>query len=106
MEKLDLSNTLERLTKATGKWGMMIVMHGEDLEEIVKAAPYLKDDDAMQMLADEHGFLLFNTEEEMNKAFDQTVGDEGSTKSNPYMGAGNVYAVTCNPNGETLNENT
>jgi hypothetical protein len=51
------------------------------------------------------GFSVFDTEEDMNAFYDNIVGDDGPTKSNPYNGQIKIYALTCGPNG-LLNENT
>ena len=52
------------------------------------------------------GYLFFNTEAECCAAFEDIVGDDGPTKKNPYDGPMRVYALTCDPHGELMNENT
>jgi len=74
--------------------------------EIEKAAPYLNFDIHPQVFADGVAWLLFNTKEEMLDYYEQTVGDDGPTESNPYTGRACVYALTCSPAGKLWNENT
>ena len=50
--------------------------------------------------------LTFDTEKEMEKHYDLTVGDDGPTKYNSYDGECRVYALTCSNTGELLTENT
>jgi hypothetical protein len=111
MKGLCQIRVLEALCKATKQWGMFISIFCKDIgsgevDEICKAAPYLKDDEYTQMLADGCGVFLFDTEEEMEQHYYQTVGDDGPTKTNPYDGPARVYAITCDNTGQTLNENT
>lgn len=109
---LNASEAFKLLCKSTNKWGMYISWYpGDDInyvdpKEVYKAAPYLNFDDHTQLLVDAEGFLLFDTEEEMCHYYNMTVGDDGPTHLNPYDGPLSVYARTCNPNGELLNENT
>jgi hypothetical protein len=77
-----------------------------DYEELLKAAPYLDPIEHSQVLYDGCGFIICEDEEELNKLFDQTVGDEGPTDTNPYKGPARVYALIINAKGETENENT
>jgi len=39
-------------------------------------------------------------------AYYRTVGDDGPTKLNDYNGPCRIYALTCDPFGQLLNENT
>lgn len=109
MKILDQSTALSELCKATKKWGMFIsfCIYPEcsySYSELEKAAPYLKDQ--TQFFADESGYILFDSEEEMWRAYDQTVGDDGPTESNKYSGPAKVYAITCDPDGQFGTENT
>lgn len=109
MEILDTHEVFRRLCKAEHRWGVLIEF-SDDWEEVQKAAPYLKfiesNPEIVQVLLDGQGILLIETEEEANKIYEQTVGDDGPTELNPYQGKCRVYALLCNPNGEFLNENT
>ncbi|MFA6094147.1 MAG: hypothetical protein WC986_14510 [Elusimicrobiota bacterium] len=107
MVTLDSLQTLQALAKALGKPCMFVSTRGADgkgLGEILKAAPYLDGHD--QVLCDQSGYLVFDTAEEMEKTFEQTVGDDGPTKLNTYSGPARVYAVTCGADGELQTENT
>ena len=112
MKILDHTEALQELTKATKRWGMYLniptwdrVFDGNWFQELTKAAPYLSDYNH-QILLDESGYILFDSEEEMNDTYERTVGDDGPTKLNPYNGQARIYALTCSPEGELLNENT
>ena len=74
----------------------------EPWKEIIKAAPFLDED---FVLHHDKGVIVCDSEEEMERIFNSTVGD-GPTELNPYKGPGNVYALTCNAKGEWENENT
>lgn len=96
--------------KLSGKWGMYVCFEGHETmspdfrKNLIEAAPYLKDQH--KIISDERGFLFFDSEEEMNISFNQTVGDDGPTKFNDYNGPVRVYALTCSSSGELLSENT
>lgn len=108
MIALDYHEMVRNVCKATGKWGLSIEFKfgaGDEIQEIFKAAPYLKEVSS-QILAEERGLLLFDSEEEMERYYDLTVGDDGPTASNPYNGPAKVYAATCSPTGRFLKENT
>jgi hypothetical protein len=102
------------LCRETQMWGLYISWGcpscyeagGETLQEIIKAAPFLNFKEHSQQLLDGYGFFLFNTEEEQLDHYWQVVGDDGPTKSNPYKGPARVYALTFNPKGQLMNENT
>ena len=108
--------------RVTGKYAMLISMpdlgdvecHGGTVfDELSKAAPYLRafEDGTEhgsvtgQIIADELGVLIFDTAEEMDQHYDQTIGDDGPTETNKYDGPVGVYALTCGPEG-LRNENT
>jgi len=121
---IDIHNALKWLCKGHKKWGMYISIYSpEDLPlnvgyaEIIKAAPYLekaikclksenKNINGVQILFDEQGYILFDTEKEMHHYYNLTVGDDGPTKLNNYKGRVKIYALTCDPNGKFLTENT
>ena len=107
MQTLCVINSFKLLCKLQDKWGLYISgLDFGSLEEVVKAAPYLKWPQDAQVLMDGVAFIFCDTEEEMNHLYDQTVGDDGPTKFNSYNGSARVYALTCDPRGNTMNENT
>lgn len=122
MQALDAIRTLEVLCKATNKWGMYIsfcTLDASDesyFDDIVKAAPYLNFDDHTQIFVEGSAYLLFDSKEEMEEHYWCTVGDDGPTPDfikerlniggNDYEGPCRVYALTCDPTGQTMNENT
>ena len=109
MISLDQDSEFSALCKALKKWGISVDFCGSDsLGEIFKACPFLdaKVHKHVQMLIDGHGVFLFDTRDEMERHYRMIVGDDGPTDLNPYDGLVRVYALTCNPNGLLLNENT
>lgn len=101
---------MQVLARSIKKPCMLIHMYNSDLsapsvEEIFKAAPYLNMDD-YQIIADEHGIIIFDSAEEMEHAYQQTVGDDGPTALNQYNGKCRVSALTCYADGSLGGENT
>lgn len=89
--------------------------HYSNIDEVCKAAPYLNPKTKFkfegkntigQVMGDGYGFFLFDTEAELNRYYESTVGDDGPMKYNKYKGPARVYALTCDPDGYLLNENT
>ena len=121
MIPMSMHRLMEAYCRLTGKFAMLIKLPDYDVvapenyyDEVIHAAPYLQAiDDAFEsnndalgeILSDEGGVLIFDTEEEMNQFYRQTVGDDGPTELNKYDGPARVYALTCGPEG-TRNENT
>ena len=104
---------LSTACKATGKWGMLISFYvpsvedcDDPYEEVIKAAPYLTFEKHAQILGDGKAYILGETRDEIYNLYNQTVGDDGPTKLNPYNGIVKVYALTCSPEGKFLSENT
>lgn len=107
MKILDETQVLMTLCILSEKYGMYIgFIEQDNIPEIIEAAPYLDFSEHGQVFMDGHGWILFDSEEEMHDAFDKTVGDGGATRLNPYNGEVRVYAVNCSPKGELMNENT
>ena len=107
MQIINQTDAFKLICLHTRKYGLYVNFWGET-DGIIKAAPYLdpKINDTLQILCDGSGILLFDTEEEREKHYYSTVGDDGPTKYNKYSGPGRVYALTCDPDGQTKNENT
>jgi hypothetical protein len=113
MIKWDTGDLIKEYSRITGKFILYISWYEPDYkagvhvnywEEAIKAAPYLSMDDTT-ILVNQTGILVFDSEEEMNIAFWQTIGDNGPTETNSYNGPIKIYATTC-VNGEFMNENT
>ena len=111
MKAFDQTSVLEELCRATKKWGLYIAIFRPkevDVLEVLQACSFLdadKDEHA-QIIFEECGYFLFDTEEEMDKHFEMCVGDEGPTKLNKYSGKVSVYALTCSPLVGLLSSNT
>jgi len=86
------------------KWCMYLSHSCNCYSELYKAAPYLKDLD--NLLMNDSIIFIFDSKEEMEVYYNQTVGDDGPTKSNQYSGPCRVYALTCSSDGVLLTENT
>ena len=112
MQILDKIEAFKQLCKSMSKWGMYIyacehLVPAEDyIAELKKAAPYLDFMKHGKVMMDGCGIILFDSEEELNALYYQTVGDDGPTNHNPYDGPMKVYALTCSPDGLLMNENT
>jgi hypothetical protein len=108
MKKLNTHDVFALLCKSAKKWGVMISFSPtySTIQDIAKAAPYLKYTEDSQIIGDGWGVILCETEAEMENIFWSTVGDDGPTKLNSYDGNFRVYALTCDPEGQLLNENT
>lgn len=106
MEVLNMIELMEKYCAHTNTWGIYIsTQNNVGIEELKKAIPYLQFDELV-FLVGGRLVLSFDTEAEMLECYNQTVGDDGPTKTNTYNGPVRVYAVTCNNKGVIQNENT
>lgn len=106
MYQIGLFEGLEAMAKGLGKPVMYISFPVPDLryDELRKAAPYLFDGDQFkfpQLLMDGSGYVVCDSEEEMERLYDLTVGDDGPTATNPYNGPARIYALTSSGNENT-----
>lgn len=115
MEFLSNENdkVLSLLCKFKKKWGLYLAVpaNWDDVvpsrqNELQKAVPYLNRDQVFELLLQGSVYLFCDSEEECYRYYEQTVGDDGPTETNPYDGPVRVYALTCDPNGELQAENT
>lgn len=113
MQALDDIQVLQLACEATNRWGLYVNIFIPDdlplenrIDEVLKAASFLNLEEHSQLIFDEHGWVLFDTQEEMEDAYWRCIGDDGPNDINPYDGPVSVYALTCDPTGQTLNENT
>ncbi len=99
---------LEAHCKATGLWGVyMQSTSAPGLKDMMSAAPFLTlDGDPGDILINGRGFVFCDTQLEMEQVYNQIVGDDGPTELNSYAGPGRWYAISCDNEGVTLNENT
>lgn len=106
MVTYNIISLMQEHARITNKFCMYISWVGQnDPAELVKAAPYMKDEEDM-LYALSKAVLVFDTEEEMYSHYDMTVGDDGPTEYNSYDGLARVYALLCSNTGELLTENT
>jgi hypothetical protein len=73
--------------------------------ELAKAVPYF-DELTTQAWCNGQAFLVFDSEQEMRKYYNNTVGEDGPTASNPYDGPARAYALAIGTDGKALTENT
>jgi hypothetical protein len=114
MLSLDSHDLFRYYAQRSNQFGLLLSFSweltddGTNLAELFEAAPILKTiwDDCPQIINDGIGYFFFDTEEELNKAYDNVVGDDGPTESNPYNGPARVYALTCDNLGNFCSENT
>lgn len=50
--------------------------------------------------------MLCEDEVDMRSRFRRTIGEDGPTAENPYLGHVRVFAVMCDPHGNIISENT
>ena len=86
-------------------WGLFVCLDSSPWVEIFKAVPFLSMKD-VQALLNGHVVLTFSTEGECREYYNQVVGDDGPTESNPYNGPAKAYALICNHRGQIVAENT
>ena len=115
---LDHLAQLQALCVNSNNWGMFVSIQGcqdRSWREIFRALPWAdhqngKDAGVLkeyaQALTDQSWVMLFKTEKDMRWYYERTVGDDRLTRWNPHKGPARVYAITCSPAGELLNENT
>ena len=107
MIMLDSNELFTAYCKAYNKFGLYISFDEEEKwDEIIKACPFLTKEEHYNIFLNGFGYVFFDTKEEMEKAYESTVGDDGPTKLNSYNGLARVYALTCDNTGQLLNENT
>ena len=69
------------------------------LDDVLGAAPWLNrpnsedDTSATQALLDDCGIVVCDSVQEMGILYENTVGDDGPTATNPYHAPVRVYAV-------------
>jgi hypothetical protein len=100
----------KRLAKALGK--PVLYLHFPEwkgrvtIEEILKAAPYLRaSDDGIMQCAEATGVIVCRSQRQCDALFARTVGDEPARR-NRYRGPARVYALTIGADGQSRNENT
>jgi hypothetical protein len=107
MRILTTVELMQEFCKQSKRFGMFVSFDpNQSFEETGNAAPYLNPDASLQALCNGEAVLIFDTREEMEGAFELTVGEDGLTVLNPYAGPAKVYAATCNDLGEIETENT
>jgi len=92
--------------KSQSLWGLFVCPAGEDISEVLQSCPLLEWPKDAQSLFDGQHFFFYDTERDMRDAYDFVVGDDGPTELNPYDGPARTYAMTCDPDGQLLTENT
>lgn len=98
-------DVLKELCLLRGQWGLHISFPIDDQRGLMQAAPYLKDLPPQVAIAGSV-FLFFDSEAEARAVYEQTVGKDGPTKTNPYNGPVQVYALLCSDLGSLVTENT
>ena len=95
--------------KAQTMWGLYLSFPEvwEDpkiTEEFKKACLFYDKLGTVSM--DGKAYLFFESETEMWDHYYSVVGEDGPTKMNPYNGDFKIFALTCDPQGNMLTENT
>ena len=105
----DSSEVLSALCIAKNAWGIYVSHCAFEIaphNELNRAIPFLSEEDVIQLWHKGYMYLFFSSKEELDNHYNQIVGDEGPTELNDYDGEARVYALTCNPDGNSMNENT
>lgn len=107
-----LPDAMALLCEATNSYGIYfswcqldIDKYEYELEELLKAAPWMRQVNEDNFLWETETFFLL-PKEQVKWLYDMTVGDDGPTAVNSYNGPCKVYALTCDNYGRFLNENT
>lgn len=98
-----ICNLVGLAVKSIGKWSLYLEVDWADPETIM-AAPIIAKQGCIPI--DGWELISFDSEEEAWEAYNSTVGEDGSTRSNPYNGKTRVYALLFDPNGIPVTENT
>ena len=91
-------------------WGLFLSINKTSQEDIIRQAPYLSGHQASCLAAEGFLVLLFNERRELDITFGQTGATGGRVtgtyrpQKNP-VGKGGLYALTCDPTGELLDDN-
>lgn len=104
----ELSELFRLATKGKSKWGLFLVViaAGNSLKEMLKAVPFLDRESGMWLRLNGQMAVFFDTEADLQACYQTVVGDDGPTPTNPYNGKARIYALTCDPHGNLLCENT
>ena len=113
---VDYQFVFQMLCASTGKWGVVTHFNTDYLDATYRDAlgdlrkasngRLTMEQDTGQCLLEGQAIFLFDTEQEMQDAYLDFVGDDGPTSRNSYSGKYRIYALTCGPDGQLLNENT
>lgn len=106
---LSVHETARQLAELTGRPTLYIVLPrklyiDKDWSDFQKAAPILKDA-PVSLLFEGYAIVQFDTELEMNEAFDKIHGDDWAGRA-PLMNRISLYAQTINGKGVPERENT
>jgi hypothetical protein len=105
------------LAKALKKWVLYVgpVYHAEgfeqyeeryDFQEARKALGNLDKQENLGTICIDGATVICDSEEECDRLYNNIVGDDGPTKTNSYNGPYKAYALTFDPSGRAMNENT
>ena len=102
MEILTLHEAFAALCKARGKWGVIVHVDEYTADDVQvwalkTAIPFLNPDQHKRILVDDVGIFLCDTEAEMDRIYAPMERDGAECW---------MYALTCDPNGRFLTENT
>jgi hypothetical protein len=108
VQKLTGVELMQAFAKVSGKWCVFLSIDplAGEISEACLAAPYLAPDRDGQLIEDGYGVIVCETREEMERVFNLTIGDSGATLANPYCGDLKIYALSCDPDGILLQDNT
>jgi hypothetical protein len=103
------SDILSYMARKKGKPGMYlhVLIEEPTQKDLREAAPWMDEDlHAALILGRGEAYVFFDSREEMEWCYGQTVGPDGPTLHNPYNGLCRIYAVTADATGRLHSENT
>lgn len=107
MEIIDKTSAFQSTCKNAKKYGMYLNIPLDYYNPVAKlkiSAPWLNEEGIEVLAHDEELIVLFDSEEELNKAYDNTYGDDTvDAFDNATI---HIYCLTCAPDGELMTENT
>lgn len=106
MIKLTTKKMVQYCCQLSGKWAVYLSMPDYPCRQLIKAANFLSLKDDYQAMHDGEMIVMCDSERECEEVFSRVVGRDGPTVLNKYNGECRIYALTCNPDGQFMNENT
>lgn len=114
LKTISFNNVDGELCKLTNKWGIHLHWHTGDYETsstvdqfdyrtAQASAPFLSEDDALNLVIEKHLWVFADTEEEIYALYEQIYGDDTEKSDETRI---SMYATLFDPKGEFVTENS